>query len=217
MQLRTRPLVAVLCLAAMLTACKSTEGHDRAASTADQVVAVGSVAGQTQASLDDTLNSMEQVVATMKQGPKAAFDGFSKHLASFSSNVAKLTSERTALSAKAETWFTEFEKQNVAIQDPDLRKTGEKRLADFREQVADVSKQVDVLMRETTALEGRIKDLRAYLGNDLTPDGIEAVSGRISDAAKDGRKVAVGLGELSKSSDALAAKMRASRPPPPPK
>lgn len=210
-----RILLATVLLAASIlpAACKSTEGHDRAKDTADQVVEVGGAAGQTQLRLDNTLAALEQVVATAQQNPKPAFDTFVKEYGAFSDELADLTKQREALKSKAETWFAEFEKKNEAIQDPDLRKAGTKRLAEFREEVKGVSQQVDELMNGTTALHGRLKDVRTFLGNDLTAKGIETVSGRIADAAKEGRKFAAGLGKLSKSSEMLASKMRAAQKP----
>lgn len=204
---------ALLAASALPVACKSTEGHDRAADTADQVVEVGGSAGQTQLRLDNTLAALEQVVATAKQDPKPAFDTFVKEYEAFSDELADLTKQRESLKSKAESWFTEFEKQNEAITDADLRKAGTKRLAEFREEVNGVSKQVDELMNGTTALHSRLKDVRTFLGNDLTAKGIDTVSGRIADAAKEGRKFAAGLGKLSKSSADLASKMRAASKP----
>lgn len=216
MQARTSlmPSLIVSLLCGMLPiACKSTEGHDRAAHTADQVVKVGGVAGQTQTYLDKTLASLEQVVATKDQDPKPAFDTFVKQLGGFQSEFAKLTKARDAMKAKSTEWFAEFEAKNAAIQDPELREDGTKRLASFRDQVMEVSEQVDGLMTETNALQVTLTDLRTYLGNDLTPNGIDAVSGRIGNTAKSGRKLADGLGRLSKSSDTLAAGLRAARQP----
>lgn len=213
---QTLSLTALLALAAPMTACKSTEGHDRAETTSERVHTVGHVAGQTQTHLDKTLNALEKVVATKDQGPKAAFDSFTSELGAFESSFAELAKSRDALKSSAEIWFTEFEKNNAAIQDESLRATGAKRLMGFRDQVQDVSKQVDDLMTGTRALETRLGDLRTYLGNDLTPGGIDSVSGRVKDTASDGRKLAEGLGKLSKSSDTLAAGLAATRPPPPP-
>ena len=72
---------------------------------------------------------------------------------------------------------------------------------------------MDEILKNANAVDGRLKDLHTYLSNDLTPDGIDAVSGRISDLSKDGRKVAARLGDLSKSSETLAGKLRAARKP----
>jgi predicted nucleic acid-binding Zn-ribbon protein len=211
MKLRILSLSALLLLCALPPACKSPEGHDRAAATADQVVALGGVAGQTQLHLDKTLEGLAQIEATKSQDPLPAFKAFSGAFNSFKSEFAALSEERAALTVKAESWFTEYEARNKAIQDEDLRKTGTKRLAEFREQVADTSKQVDKLIEGTSSVQTRLEDLRTYLGNDLTPDGISAVSGRISDVTKDGRKVAARLGDLSKASEELASRMRAAR------
>lgn len=210
---RSLLLAAILSLAALPLACKSTEGHDRAADTASQVVEVGGTAGQTQLRLDNTLAALEKIAASAKQDPKPAFNTFLSEFKAFSAEFADLTTQREALKAKSDLWFTEFAQKNDAIADEDLRKAGTKRLAEFRAQVADVSKQVDELMSGTAALEGQLRDLRTFLGNDLTPKGIETVSGRIRDAAKDGRKVASGLGKLSKSSEEIASKMRAAQQP----
>jgi uncharacterized phage infection (PIP) family protein YhgE len=211
MKLHLLSLSALLCLCALPSACKSPEGHDRAETTADQVVAVGGCAGQTQLSLDKALEGLAQVEATKSKDPMPAFKAFSSEFNSFKSQFAALGKERAALSTKAESWFTEFEARNNAIKDEDLRKTGAKRLAEFREQVADTSKQVDKVIESTSSVQTRLEDLRTYLGNDLTPDGISAVSGRIADVTKDGRKAAARMGDLSKSSEELASRMRAAR------
>jgi hypothetical protein len=215
--IRALSLPALLLLAALPTGCKSTEGHDRAAETADQVVEVGGNAGQTQLYLDKSLDSLGKLVATSAEDPTPAFKAFSGELASFKSEFAEFGSSRAALRTKAETWFAEFEKQNNAIQDEDLRETGTKRLAEFREQVGETSARIDELVGAATKLELRLSDLRTYLSNDLTADGIKAVSGRIEDVTEDGRKIAVGLGELSKASGQLAERMRAARKPAPQK
>ncbi len=211
--LRSLTLPALLLLAALPAACKSTEGHDRAADTADQVVAVGHYAGQTQLKLDKTLDALGQVEATKGENPTPAYKAFSSEFRSFSEEYADLVKERAALAAKSEAWFSEFEKQNAAIQDKDLREAGATRLGGFREQVGETAQQVDELLAAAGAVEQRLTDLRAYLGNDLTADGIQAASGKIKDVTKDGRKIAVKLGELSKTSETLASKMRAARKP----
>ena len=113
----------------------------------------------------------------------------------------------------AESWFKEFEAKNSAIQDEGLREDGAKRLAEFRERMGETSKQVDELLKGAGDVDKTLGDLRTYLGNDLSPDGVKAASGKIADVAKDGHKVAEGLGELSKKSAALATKMRAARKP----
>jgi chromosome segregation ATPase len=209
--MRAFTLTTLLAVAALPMACKTTEGHDRAAATADQVVSVGGVAGQTQLHLDNTLSALDKIVATAKQDPKPAFDAFVKSLGSFKSEFADLAKQRASLKSEAESWFTEFSKQNDQISDEDMKKAGAKRLADYREQVGDISKQVDDLMASCTAVSASLEDLRKFLGNDLSPKGIDAASDKAEDCGKDGRKVAAGLGKLSKSSEALASKLRANR------
>ena len=209
-------MIRTIALSVLLLAtasCKSTEGHDRAAATADQVVMVGHCAGQTQLALDQSLSSLKQVDATRGEDPTPAFKEFSSAYTSFNGELADLRKQRASLASMAESWFTEFEQKNSAIQDEDLREDGAKRLAEFREKIGETSKTVDELIQGATDVDKTLGDLRTYLGNDLSPDGIKAASGKISDIAKDGHKVAEKLGELSKASDALATKMRAARKP----
>jgi hypothetical protein len=209
--LRAFTLTTTLALAAVPMACKTTEGHDRAATTANQVVKVGGVAGQTQLRLDNALTALQKIEESAKGDPKPAFDSFMKELGTFKSEFGTLASERAALRTEAESWFTEYAKQNDQIADEDMKEAGKKRLMDYREQVTDISKQVDDLMASCTAVSGSLDDLRKFLGNDLSAKGIEAASDKIGDCAKEGRKVAAGLGKLSKSSEALAAKLRSGR------
>jgi len=215
MKIQSLAIPALLLLSALPMGCKATEGHDRAETTADKVVAVGAAAGQTQLQLDNTLAALAQIEADKSKDPKPAYGTFVKSFDAFCDEHAGLVGARAALKSSAEAWFSEYAKQNSAIQDEDLRETGEKRLANFKELVAETSQQIDKLMESAGSIEGRVKDLRTYLGNDLTPDGIDAVAGRIDDVSSDGRKLAARLGELSKASTELAGKMRAARKPEP--
>jgi len=209
-------VLTLIALGALAFGCKTTETHDRAATTADHVVAVGGTAGQTQVQLDRAADALDDIVAKAAVDPTSAFKTFRTALEGFSDSFAKLKGERAALGESATLWFSEFQKNNNAIQDMELRKLGEERMADLQSKIGDVQKQVDELLANTTAVEVRMNNLRTFLGNDLTQAGIKTVAGRVSDTTKDARKAAGGLGRLSKSSEAAAEKMRAARPPPPP-
>jgi hypothetical protein len=214
-KLRVHLLASVLALALVPAACKSTEGHDRAAQTADQVVSLGHVSGQSQLHLDNSLNALEKITVTAEQNPKPAFDMFAKELEAFGDTTQQLTKQRATLKTKAEAWFADFQIKGETIQDEELRKASADRLAAFREQVAQVSSQVDGLMAGTSSLQTRLMDLRTFLGADLTAKGIGSVSSRITDSVKDGRKVAADLGRLSKASEDISNSMRAARSTPP--
>jgi hypothetical protein len=196
-----------------LCACATTEGHDRANATALRVEAVGGAAGQTQLRLDQTLDALEQIAATATQDPQPAFRAFSTAFARFQSELQRLASERARLDSTSQTWFAEFQRQNAAIQDPELREQGEQRLADLRARTTDTSARFARFLEATRGFETRLADLRLYLGNDLTPAGIDAVTGRIRTTAQEGRELAADLGELSKSATDLAAPLRAARQP----
>jgi hypothetical protein len=217
-QIHSRPFLSAALFSALLCTiplgCKSAETHDEAAATANSVVEVGGAAGQVQLHLDQTLTALEQVSATAAQDPKPAYDTFKSGLAAYSSQLATLVKDRTAFADRARGWLDEFTKRNEAINDEDLRKAGAKRITEFREQVGDITKKVDDLVTDSKAIESRLTDLRTFLGNDLTPKAVDTASGRIKDVAKDGRKVAERWGQLSKSTEAAAAKLRAAQTPP---
>ncbi len=204
-------LAAALALAAFAAGCRSTEGHDRAAETADRVVAVGDFAGQTQLRLDKTLDALEQIVATASQDPMPAFQAFADEFEEFQDEFADLRREREGFESTAKSWLAAFERQNSEIQDADLRQSGAARLVELRADVAGISRQIDALIAETQALDVRLKDLRTYLGNDLSAKGIELVAQRIGVTARDGRQVAASLGQLFQSAESLTIKMRAAR------
>lgn len=202
-------------LAALVLGCKSAEPHDRAATTADHVVALGNAAGEAQVNLDKAANALDDVSAKAAVDPVTAFDAYKKSLAAFSDSYMAMKNKRAAIADSARTWFDDFQKQNGLIQDEDLRKLGEDRLATFRAKIDDVKKQVDELVTSTDAVETQMNNLRTFLSNDLTADGIKSASGRISDTSKDARKSASGLGKLAKGAGGTADKLRAARPPPP--
>jgi hypothetical protein len=220
-QIHARPFLSTALLSALLCTlppgCKSSETHDEAAATATSVVEVGGDAGQVQLHLDQTLTALEQVSATGAQDPKPAFDTFKSGLETYSSHLADLMQDRTAFTDRARNWLDDFSKRNEAIGDEDLRKAGAKRIAEFSEQVGDITKKVDELVTDSKAIESRLTDLRTFLGNDLTPKAVETASGRIKDVSKDGRKIAERWGQLSKSSEAMGAELRSAQTPPPAK
>lgn len=195
-------------------ACETTNVHDRASETSATVVSLGGAAGQTQLHLDNTLTALEQVASSAKQDPKPAFNAFADSFDAFGRHLADLTRQRSALDTRASLWFSEFERQNANILDASLRRKGEQRLTEFRQKIADLSRQVDALMAQTLGLQAQLKDVRVFLGNDLTAPGIADVADRIAQHAKDGRKIAAALGQLSRSSGELADSLRAARQPP---
>ncbi len=213
---RTSSLALVFALAGLPLACKSTETHDRAATTADSIVAVGGVAGQAQLRLDQTLDALEQVAARSVNDPKPPFDAFAAKFDDFQDELDNLESDRVSFENRANTWLAEYAERNETIQDAELRQAGATRVADFRSQIAGITQDVDGILSDARALEARLLDVRTFLGNDLTPQAVRTVSGRIDEITRDGRKLAERLGQLSKSSSETAGKLRAVRTPPAP-
>jgi len=217
MTLRISSFLHPLALALAIQAtpgCKTTEVHDQATTTADRIEAVGARSGLAQQRLDATLAALEQVREKAETDSQPAFKTFSSELAGFETELGKLVSARGSMKSAAETWFQQYETQTASIEDAQLREASAKRLTDFRSRVEKVSASVDDLVTESESIQGRLEDMRTYLGADLTPKGIEAVEGRIGDLAKDGRNVAEKLGKFSESSASAAQALRSAQPPP---
>ncbi len=204
---------SALVIALASAACKSTEGSDRAAQTALQVEAVGSVTGQTQLRLDQSLDALEQIAATADHNPKPAFDAFVTAFESFRAESAKFSREHGQLQSQMQTWFAEFSKRNATIQDAELRAQGEERLADLRGKSSAASERYEEVLTATRSFATRLGDLRIFLGNDLTPAAIETVGSRIKDTTKEGRQLAEKLGEYSKAAESIATPLRAAKQP----
>jgi uncharacterized phage infection (PIP) family protein YhgE len=220
MQVRLNAILLPLALAfAMqpLVSCKSTEVHDEAGAAASRIDALSSIAGQAQRRLDNTLNALTKVRDDAKTNPAPAFASFSDELSHYGSELNNLASTRNSMKSTVEGWLANYEKQNATIQDESLKEKANERLAEHRTKVTEVGTRIDALMTDAEATHKLLKDMRAYLGGDLTPQGIDSVSGRIGDISSDGRKVASRLGEFRDAALNTASALRSAQAPPPTK
>jgi hypothetical protein len=218
--MQVRPILRVLplalALALPLVSCKSTEVHDEGSAAAARIDTLGAIAGKAQQRLDNALNALEKVRDEAKTNPTPAFQSFSDELAQYTAELNNLTTGRNSMKSTVEGWLRNYEKQNSTIEDESLREKANERLEGFRTRVSEVGTQIDGLMTDATATQKVLKDVRAYLAGDLTPQGIDSVSGRIGDVASDGRKVASRLGAFREAAMSAASNLRAAQAAAPP-
>src|SRR5688572_7593607 len=200
---------------ALLAGCKST-GADKVDQTSTRLeqfkTAVGSLKGQ----LGSTADSLANVVESGASDPKPAYKEYNKQVGAISSSVAKARGHLEKAQTEGARLFEEWNKRLETITDADIRASSEKRRNDLQAALAGVAEKTAPAMAGLDSFVASAKDLDTYLSQDLTPAGIDAISGKSKDLSKLAQSTSEDLDDVIEEVAEVAAKFATAKPPPPP-
>jgi predicted nucleic acid-binding Zn-ribbon protein len=200
---------------ASLAGCKST-GADKVDQTSTRLEqfknAVGSLKGQ----LGSTADSLANVVESGNSDPKPAYKEFSKQVDAISSSVTKARTNLEKARTEGAKLFEEWSKRLDTITDPDIRSSSEKRRDDLQKALAGVTDETAPAMADLDAFVTSAKDLQTYLSQDLTPAGIDAISGKSKDLSKSAQSISEDLDDVIEAVAKVSTQFATAKPPPPP-
>ena len=208
------PIPAVLALA-MLQGCAATSGHDQAANISTKM---GSLRSAVVATREQIATVSASVTELRKENvdAKVAYDQFAKSSDKLADATKKTQDSLRELRAAGATYFAEWEAQNAAITDPDIKKAGESRRADLNKSLDSAAKSMDQAAALYPPYMSRIQDARTFLANDLTQAGIKKIDSTLNHLVSEGSEVSKALESVVKSLDEAIPAFQAAKPPPPP-
>jgi uncharacterized phage infection (PIP) family protein YhgE len=200
---------------AVLAACQSG-GHQDVEATSSRMDALKTNAENLRMEATAAASSLSDLVAKAETDPKPAYDKYARDAkaveSSYNSAATRLASVRT----EADKLFRAWEERSKTITDPDLQKRSEERRTSLSKMLEDVGKATQAALDETKSFVATNTDLVKFLGQDLTPAGIKAVSDKAKAQSKSAEAIGEKLEEVVKTAGKASAEFATAKPPPPP-
>jgi hypothetical protein len=161
--------------AAFLGGCVTT-GMDRSVKTSNSIKEVDSDIRKINIQIDVTATSLDSLVKTGKPDLKKAFNSYSDAVAELDSQSKKVLKHIDEMKSRSTEYFAEWEKQGETYTNPQIRELSDER----RIKLAEIYDRVPIagagIKRAYLAYLVDLKEIQTYLSNDLTPDGVIAIT-----------------------------------------
>ncbi len=146
--------------------------------------------------VDATLASLDKIIAQATVDPRKPFNEFSKNVPRIDSAAGKAKKRATDMKETGQEYFTKWEKELAAVNDPDIRKLAEERKTKLQATFGKIRSSMEPARDQFNAWLADLKDLQKYLNNDLTIGGVDAAKELIAKNKSQGLAVQQSLDKV---------------------
>jgi chromosome segregation ATPase len=151
------------------------------------------------AQIDAVLSSLD-VIAQNKSGDlRAPYKKFSDEVSKTEATAQAAHEQADAMKAKAQEQFDAWANESQNINDPNLKKANLERRDQARAAFAKVQDASQKAKQAWDPFIGGLRDIRTFLGTDLTSHGVDAVSSAIAKVRTDGQTLKNSIGQVQKA------------------
>jgi DNA repair exonuclease SbcCD ATPase subunit len=210
--------LAITTLAAtlLMTGCKSSSGYKQADKTGAGIAEFRTEIVNAKTAVDGTIKALDQVAMSANTDPRPAFEAFSKEVKNLESVAAKAQKRGQEMKANGDAYFANWEQQLSQVKDEDVRKLANERKAKLQQSFAKIREYTQPLKDQFDPWMSSLKDLQAYLSQDLTVNGVDAAKKLFAKAKSDGTKVQKSMDSLIEELNTLSATLTPAKVEPKP-
>ena len=173
---------AVLVFILVLSGCATT-GRERAAETTTSMRAVETDYQKALVQIDKTNASLEDLVRPQQDNTKKAFAAYKKNVDEMEKLGNQLTTHTEKMTTQGDAYLAEWENSYT---NPEIQALSEQRRVEVREIYARIPEASVGIKGALQSYLTDIKEIKLYLANDLTPQGIDAIRPVARKAVVDG-------------------------------
>ena len=193
-------LVLAAAGAVLLAGCSTTSGYKQADKTGEGIANLRAEIVHGQKAIDETMLALEHVAATANTNPRKAFDHYSKCVAHLDATSAGIRKRSDEMKARGQKYFQQWEQELAQVKNPEIRELAEQQRTKLQTAFDNLKQYAEPLRTQFDAWLSDLKDLRTYLNNDLSTNGVAAAQGLFT-------KTRDGGTEVQKSMNALVAEL----------
>jgi len=186
--------------AVLMTGCGTTAGYKQADKTGAGIAEFREEIVNGKAAIDNTVTALDQIAATATTNPREAFGQYSKAVDNLDSAANKAKKQAQDMREKGQAYFKQWEAEMAQVKNPEIRQLAEQQKAKLQETFESIRKYSEPLKAQFDPWLSDLKDLRTYLGNDLTISGVNAAKSLFAKTRAEGA-------EVQKSMDGLIAEL----------
>ena len=154
----------------------ATTGMDRSIKTSNSIRDVDSEIRKMMVQIDLTAASLDALVSPGVTDLKKPFDNYSDNVAKLESEGNRVLKRLDEMKANSKEYFGEWEKQGDTFTNADIRELSEERRIKLAAIYAQVPAAGTGIKGSYHAYLTDLKEIRKYLSNDLTPQGIAGIT-----------------------------------------
>lgn len=161
---------------AALTGGCATTGMDRSAKASNSIREVDSEIRKMSTQIDVTANSLYALVTPGQADLKKPFEKYADNLAKLDKEGKTVLKRLDEMKVNSKEYFGEWEKQGDTFTNPEIRELSQQRRSYLAEVYARVPAAGAGIKGSYHDYLTDLQEIKKYLSNDLTPQGIEGIT-----------------------------------------
>lgn len=204
-------VMAILALSGLIIeGCAKKTGVQRAEKTTSSAQAVETDINRTIAQIDVTNASLNQVLNS-KNSPdiRKVYDSYAGNVAKMEKTGNVLLKHTDQLAVQGNNYFEEWQKTGSTYTNPEIQKLSQQQRNEVQQSFNRISQASVGVKGYLNAYLSNIKQIQTYLSNDLTPNGISAISPVASSTIQSGDRVKQELQPMLAATSSARAQLTA--------
>jgi hypothetical protein len=196
----------ILATSSFLGGCATT-GMERSVRTSNSITDVDKEIRKITVQIDVTSASLDSLVKAGQPDLKKAFDNYSDNLATLDSDGKRVLKRIEEMKARSKEYFAEWEKQGDTYTNPQIRAFSDERRIKLAEIYARVPAAGTGVKGAYLEYMTDLKEIQRYLSNDLTPNGVAAITTVANKTVRDMETLKASLKPVIEALDAIKAEL----------
>jgi len=205
--------IAAVATASFVSGCASTNAAD---STSESMSATAKRLNNGITQVDSVVASLNAIIAGKGGDLKPLFKSFSDEVTNVEKAAANARESAEAMRAKATEQFEKWAKEAQNISDTDLKQANIVRRDEARAAFAKIQDARDRGKVSYDTFVTGLRDVRTFLGTDLTSRGVDSITPKAGQIAAEGEKLKAAMREIEKAISDFRAQIVNEVPPPAP-
>ncbi|MCL4181542.1 MAG: DUF2959 family protein [Verrucomicrobia bacterium] len=139
--------------------------------------------------VEATVLALDNILETANIDPRKAFKEFDKAVPRVDNAAQKAKKRSEDMKAKGKAYFDQWEAELATLNDPEIRKLAQQRKLKLQGAFDALRSVMEPARDQFNVWLSSLKDVRNYLSNDLTINGIDAAKDLIGKTKDSGREV----------------------------
>ena len=171
-----RHWIGVIVIAVWVAGCASTP-YERREATSGSLVDLRDSMVATRGQIEQTLASLNGLTSAPPDQLRETYKQYAEDTDKIAKQAVTVDEESRQMRSRSKEWLAGWQKSQAEVQDPELKALSESRRAQALERIQNIDRSLAEAREAFAPFVENLQDVKQVVGNDLTPNGVAAVSG----------------------------------------
>ena len=201
-----------LAVVALLSGC-ATSGYKQADKTGAGIAEFRNEVVNLKQAVDGAMVNLTKITEVAASDPRKAYQAFAKSVDNVEKSRAKAGKRAASMKAAGEAYFEQWEAQLANIDNPEIRNLAAERKAKLSEIFGKLRPQLEQARDDFDPFLADLKDLRTFLGQDLTIAGVDSAKSILKKTRDHGMQLQKSLDSLIDEMNSVSAALTPAKLP----